>query len=76
MRATELQIGQSARIIEIEEGHVSKKLLEMGCIPGTRVELEFRSPAGDPIAHNVDGYVLGLRLAEANLIKVEPEVNG
>ena len=48
----------------------------MGCIPGTRIELEFRSPGGDPIALNIDGYVLGLRVSEAEFIHVEPELVG
>jgi ferrous iron transport protein A len=72
LKASELEIGQVARITDIEPGYISKKLLEMGCIPGTRVELEFKSPGGDPIALNIDGYVLGLRVAEAEFIHVEP----
>jgi ferrous iron transport protein A len=76
VNATELQIGQSARITEIADGYISKKLMEMGCIPGTRIELEFRSPGGDPIALNIDGYVLGLRVSEAEFIHVEPELVG
>jgi len=45
----------------------------MGCIPGTPLKLEFRSPGGDPLAFNIDGYVLGLRISEAENIIVEME---
>lgn len=45
--------------------------MEMGCIPGTRISVEFFAPGGDPIAFNIDGYVLGLRKSEAALIEIE-----
>lgn len=44
----------------------------MGCVPGTVISLEFSSPLGDPLAFNIDGYVLGLRKEEAAIIEVEP----
>lgn len=61
-----------ATIVSVKEHLFSRKLLEMGCIPGTIISLEFASPAGDPIALNIDGYILGLRKAEARLIEIEP----
>jgi ferrous iron transport protein A len=73
LKAHELQTGQSARIKSIAESSISKKLMEMGCIPGTPIELEFRSPGGDPIAFKIDGYVLGLRVSEASSIDVEAD---
>ena len=72
-RLSELKPGQEGVIKEFNSDEISLKLMEMGCIPGTRVALEFRSPGGDPIALNIEGYVLGLRLSEAGLIQVEPE---
>ena len=32
----------------------------------------FAAPGGDPIAFQVDQYILGLRKAEANYIQVSP----
>jgi ferrous iron transport protein A len=43
----------------------------MGCVPGTLIKLEFTAPSGDPIAFNVEGYLLGLRRSEAQLLVVE-----
>ncbi|MCC7296809.1 MAG: ferrous iron transport protein A [Bacteroidia bacterium] len=68
--AAELKSGERAKIIQVYEGMISQKLLEMGCIPGTEIALEFTSPAGDPIALNIDGYILGLRLDEAKQIEI------
>lgn len=73
LKASELRQGQSGRITAVQEGYLSNKLMEMGCIPGTRIFVEFFAPGGDPVALNIDGYVLGLRRSEAVLIEVETD---
>lgn len=45
--------------------------MEMGLLPGKAVTVLFRAPLGDPIAIDVNGYILSLRLDEAALILVE-----
>jgi ferrous iron transport protein A len=75
LKATALQPGEKALIAGIEDGAISNKLMEMGCIPGTPISVEFRAPGGDPIAFNIDGYILGLRKSEANYIIVRLEGN-
>lgn len=42
----------------------------MGIYAGKTVEVLFKAPFGDPIAVNIDGYVLSMRLDEARLIEV------
>lgn len=74
LNASELHIGQNARITRLNDSAITHKLFEMGCVPGTKISLEFKSPAGDPIALDIDGYILGLRLSEAEIIQVEPEI--
>ena len=49
-----------------------RRLLEMGLIPGTSVQLIRRAPFGDPLALRVRGYDLSLRTAEARLVQVAP----
>lgn len=46
------------------------KLMEMGIVEGTQIKVLFRAPLGDPIAVDIKGYVLSLRLDEAALIQV------
>lgn len=75
MTAAELHIGDSACILELADAPLSKRLAEMGCVPGTLIRLEFKAPAGDPMAFNVEGYMLGLRKSEAALITVEVQKN-
>ena len=72
MTLNELKTGQSARIINIEgKGELRRHLLDMGLTPGTIVTLRKKAPMGDPIEFMVRGYVLTLRLSEAENIEIE-----
>jgi Fe2+ transport system protein FeoA len=42
----------------------------MGLYSGKPVEVLFKAPFGDPIAVDVDGYVLSMRLDEAAYVEV------
>jgi ferrous iron transport protein A len=70
-RLSEIKIGKSAVIHSFEKDDIFIKLMEMGCIPGERIKVEQVAPLGDPISISVSGYVLSLRLNEAEKIIVE-----
>jgi DtxR family Mn-dependent transcriptional regulator len=66
------QPGQKGTIVAIEaEGSLSRRMLDMGIIPGTRFEVERVAPLGDPIDVKIKGYHLSLRREEAARITVE-----
>ncbi len=67
----DLKIGEKAEIIGFTDEILSLKLLEMGCLPGTEVELTHLAPCGDPIAVKVSGYTLSMRKEEAATIQVK-----
>lgn len=62
--------GNIFHVLSVQQSAISAKLIEMGLYVGQEVEVLFRAPFGDPIAVNVGGYVLSLRLNEAALIEV------
>ena len=64
----DLSLGESAIIDSFTDKDISEKLLEMGCLPGEIIQVKNIAPLGDPIAILVDGYVLGLRKAEASSV--------
>jgi len=69
---TSLEVGCSATITEIQIEPASRaRLLEMGLIVGTKVELVRFAPLGDPVEIKVRGYHLTLRKHEADLIRVQ-----
>ena len=63
--------GQLVKVSFIKDYALKPKLMEMGLIIGKELRVLFKAPFGDPIAIDVHGYVLSLRLDEASLIEVE-----
>jgi len=63
--------GNRVKILSIHNSALKPKLMEMGIIEGKEIEVLFRAPFGDPIAIDMHGYVLSLRIDEAGLIEVE-----
>ena len=68
----ELRKGEKGRIVKIGgKGSVHRRLLDMGLVSGTDIELQRVAPLGDPIEIKVKGYNLSLRKEEAASIQVE-----
>ena len=66
-----LGIGRSATVAEIKLPAASRpRLMEMGLLVGTKVELVRFAPLGDPVEIKVRGYNLTLRKHEAEQIFV------
>lgn len=69
----ELQIGQSATVVELRgEDVLQQRLMEMGLLPGMDVSLTRIAPLGDPLEIHLLGYKLSLRKQEAAAVLVEP----
>jgi Fe2+ transport system protein FeoA len=67
----DLSIGQPAEIVSIGcDRAISRRLMEMGLLPGTEVRVVRVAPLGDPIELRIRGYALSLRRAEAAKITV------
>lgn len=71
IRLSELKPGQEGIIKEFNSSEIFLKLMEMGCVPGEKIQMEQVAPLGDPISVSVAGYHLSLRLNEADNIMVE-----
>jgi ferrous iron transport protein A len=70
---TSVAVGQAATVAEIKLPPASRpRLMEMGLLVGTRVELVRFAPLGDPVEIKVRGYNLTLRKHEAEQIFVRP----
>ena len=70
----ELPIGDSAIVHEVGcDRPVARRLMEMGLLPGTRIEAVRRAPLGDPLKIRLRGYLLSLRLDDAARIQLAPE---
>jgi len=63
-------MGKPLRVIQLIEGDLSLKLMEMGCLPGQWVEIVHRASGGHALALQVADYVLALRAEEARAVMV------
>ena len=70
-KLSELAPGQTGTIESFSNNEIFLKLMEMGCVPGEKVQVDIIAPLGDPISIMVAGYQLSLRLNEAEHIFVE-----
>lgn len=72
MTINDLKIGECGTIATVGgEGALRLRLLDMGLIPGTAVQLEKVAPMGDPIQIQVRGYELTIRREDAARIALQ-----
>ena len=72
MTISDLQIGEKGTILSVGgEGALRLRLLDMGLIPGTVVQLQKVAPMGDPIQIRVRGYELTIRKEDAKMIDIQ-----
>ena len=72
---SQLKVGQKAIIkgYVAENLSILQRLLEMGMIKNTTLEITKVAPLGDPIQISIRGYSLSIRKSEANLIEIESD---
>ncbi|MHB8157502.1 MAG: FeoA family protein [Desulfocucumaceae bacterium] len=74
MALNELPIGWPAVVNHIlAEGIARRRIMDLGLIPGSRVEAVRKSPSGDPCAFKIRGTIIAFRKEEASKILVTPE---
>ena len=71
MTLSDLKIGQSGIVTAVGgEKTLRRRLLEMGITPRTTVTVKKTAPMGDPVELLLRGYVLSLRLEDAEKITI------
>ncbi|HKO51664.1 MAG TPA: FeoA family protein [Polyangiaceae bacterium] len=74
MNLAETRIGQIVTVAQIAgEGSFRRRLMELGLVPGTRVEVIGVAPLGDPLELLLRGSSLSIRRAEAEGVSVTPD---
>ena len=71
---SDLQPGQAAIIVKFVSEELHLKLMEMGCLPGEKIEVVQKALFNDPMSVSVAGYLLSLRTDEASQIVVKLSV--
>ena len=71
MKLCELKLGESAYVKSISSNsNISRRLLDIGVIPGTKVECVLISPAKNPKAYMIRGAIIAIRNEDAFYIDV------
>lgn len=71
---SDLRPGERAVVTQVNaQGAVRQRLLDMGILPRTGIEVERVAPAGDPVWVRLDGSQIALRKAEARAVQVVRE---
>ena len=72
MTLADLEKGESRTVLSVRgENLVTRRLMEMGLVPGVAVRMVKSAPFGDPLEINVRGYSLALRRNEAESVELE-----
>ncbi len=66
-----MPLGTTGIVSKVDiKGNIRRRLLDLGFVPGAKVEVALKSPAGDPIAYNIRGAIIALRKCDADGILV------
>ena len=69
---SDLKKGEKGKIVKISgNGSVHRRLMDMGMVAGSDIEMQRVAPLGDPVEIKIKGYNLSLRKEEAACIQVE-----
>lgn len=71
MHLAKLPLGSVAQVLRVHgKGSFRRRLMELGILPGTRVEVVSAAPLGDPIELLVRGASLSIRKEQAESVEV------
>lgn len=71
-RLNQCAVGEKVRVQSLSmRGNKSRRLMDMGLLPGTIVEISRVAPFGDPVAIKLRGFEMSFRRQEAKEIIVE-----
>lgn len=73
LKLDRLAPGSRARVVGVDGADaLAQRLMELGLVEGSTVEVVRLAPLGDPMELRLFGTLLSLRLAEAARVSVEP----
>jgi len=71
VRLSDCKIGEEVEISKIEDGNIASKLIEMGLTEKLITQIVLIAPLGDPIAIDINGFILSIRKSEASKVLVK-----
>lgn len=73
----DIDVSERAQVTALTaEGSIRRRFLDIGIVPGTRIECVGKSPCGDPSAYLIRGAVIAIRREDAANILVKKYQGG
>ncbi|MEA2051695.1 MAG: FeoA family protein [Euryarchaeota archaeon] len=74
---SDLEPGDTCKVTHVGgSGGERRRMMDMGIVRGSRIEVVRKAPMGDPVEFLLRGYNLTLRKEEAEVIRVEVKEEG
>ncbi|MCK4463754.1 MAG: ferrous iron transport protein A [Candidatus Omnitrophica bacterium] len=71
MTLDEINPGHECSVVDVlADGVLGQRLLDMGFVPGARIQVIRNAPLVDPVEIRIKGYLLSLRHAETKVVEV------
>lgn len=68
----QISVGGMGRVDKIQStGKLRRRMLDLGIVKGTIIEVLHSSPSGDPMAYSIRGAVIALRSEDAEKIMMD-----
>lgn len=72
MQLSHFSTGKKAKITQLSmTDSFRNRMMDLGLMPGTEVQIVRKAPLGDPLIIQFRGYQMSLRVSEANHIEIE-----
>jgi ferrous iron transport protein A len=71
LKLSDCAIGEDIEIVKIEDGDIASKMIEMGLTEKLITKVVLIAPLGDPIAIDINGFILSMRKSEAQHVLVK-----
>ena len=74
---SDLEPGDTCKVTHVGgSGGERRRMMDMGIVSGSRIEVVRKAPMGDPVEFLLRGYNLTLRKEEAEVVRVEVKEGG
>lgn len=71
VKLADMKVGEKGIVDSLEgHGNIQHRLVDMGVVKGSHIQVFKKAPLGDPIEVKVKGFALALRMNEAAMISV------
>ncbi len=66
------KVNESVKVVKVHgEGPIKRRIMDMGIVKNTVIEIRKYAPLMDPIEISVRGYGLSIRIKDAEMIEIE-----